>query len=236
MYSKSLFTALPLLALGLLAGLPTASAALLVPPFRHSSDASYGIWNVFTDAYTAPASIGMEGEGNAADLESSASFAGMLYQTGSSTGFLTGGGNIYSFAEATGFTITDANSYAAQTVILQLGTIGTLPDYTSVFLRVGDVDYAPTYTETLASAPSGGMGGTTVDWAAQWDLSAIGGATAYSVIFMASGSSMSLDYVSLDSSGGTSPVNLIAVPEPGTGVLGFACVGSLILLRRRWRR
>jgi MYXO-CTERM domain-containing protein len=237
MFTTRRYTLLALASLSLLLPLQKATAAFITADFRGQTNTNYGVWDVFTDVYTPPTDLAVSGEGNLADYASSGSFSGKLFQTGSSTAFPTSGGNIYSFSAATGFVVTDSNSYAAKTVLLNIRTLGTLPDYNSFFLVAdfgsGLQSIAPTFTAALFDEANP-AGGSTADWAAQWDLSTYGGALSYQIVFNASGSSMSLDMLSLETSGGPSS-SLLPVPEPHSGLLALASLGGLVMLRRRKR-
>jgi hypothetical protein len=142
--------------------------------------------------------------------------------------FLTGGGNIYSFAVATDF-ITTLTGYSAtpgatRDVVLRLETLGTSVDLSSVRLNGA----APTTSSLLFSAALGGFGGSEEERLFVWDN--IVDATSYVFDFNAAGSSMSLSQLAMYSSAAT------VVPLPAAGWLLISSLGTLVSFRRRFGR
>jgi hypothetical protein len=138
--------------------------------------------------------------------------------------FLTGG-NVYSFAVATDFTVT-LTGYGTgagnRSVALRTETVGTELDYGSVLLN----SVGGTRTETYRATFSGGQGGFEVESLWLWEN--VPDAASYAFDFNAAGSSMSLSQVAAS----VSPIS--AVPEPGTWALmasGLALVGVLRMRR-----
>lgn len=136
--------------------------------------------------------------------------------------FLTGG-NIYSFAVPTDFTVTltgYGTTPGTRTLALRTETVGTELDYGSVLLN----GVGATRVETFRAAFTGGQGGFEVE--SLWIWENVANAGAYLFDFNAAGSSMSLSQVATYASAlGASPV-----PEPGTWMLlasGLAVVGVL---------
>lgn len=142
--------------------------------------------------------------------------------------FVTSGGNIYSFAVPTSFQVTlDGNSSGPATgspvsVSLQLFTLGTLLDLTSVKLN----GVAASGGITGQYDGGTGFGGQAYDaqYLFTWDIAAT---DLFSFTFNAVGSSMSLDTVAIDI--GPSSVSEVPVPAAawlfGSAVLGMAGIG-----------
>ncbi|MDZ4817574.1 MAG: PEP-CTERM sorting domain-containing protein [Planctomycetota bacterium] len=153
--------------------------------------------------------------------------------------FLTGGGNIYSFSVATDFTVDiPGHSYGSgwnTRVVAQVRTLGTEIAPGSIGLiyndGVDDVEIGSTYTAELERISLGGFGGTQVDTMYVFDIPGFN-AESFSFGFTASGSSLSLDRLAVDTF--TTQSALSPVPEPSTmallaiGLSGVAC--------RWWKR
>jgi hypothetical protein len=172
-------------------------------------------WNVFNSYPTdSTPDVGSFGLGSASVTEN----------TGGA--FLTGGGNIYSFAVATDFTTTLSGaamgSGGVRTVALRFETLGTGLSLPSVVLTVGANTFAATTSALLFSQSLGGFGGTEEERVFIWENVPNG---PYTFDFNAAGSSMSLSR--FESYYGP------AVPEPGTLLLVSAGLAGLAASGRR---
>lgn len=129
--------------------------------------------------------------------------------------FVTSSGNIYSFAVPTNIHVIipsfEDASAASTTILLQVRTQGTEADPLS--FTIGGA--APSATEELFRE------GVIVDTLYRWDIA--GNAASYEVLFNASGSSMSLDRVAVDT--------FVNVPAPGAAAL--LAIGAIVGMRRR---
>lgn len=193
-----------------------------VPFFRGQPNTQFSGWENFTVPVGSP--------GNSPEL----SFAG-----GTSTGngiltqnaagsFITSGGNIYNFGVAQTFTLADTTEFVGGIggFVFQIRTGGTELDYTSVVLNyvdpvLGAQSIAGTRTE-LDRTPAG-PGGFSVSSRFDWNLSGLN-VNQFNLNFVAAGSSMSLDSMTLDVS---------AVPEPEEyAALAAAGLFGLAIWRR----
>jgi len=154
------------------------------------------------------------------------SYAG-LYANNSGA-FLTGGGaggNVYSFSDTPNFSVEFETTYATPastvTVALQLKILGTDLDPTLVTLGGEAWDSS----QTLFSGSAGGpFGGASKEYLFVWnDVTA---SADYSLDFFATGSSMSLDEVSVD-------VGVSAVPLPATAWMFLTALSGLSVARRK---
>lgn len=156
------------------------------------------------------------------------SFAG-LYANNSGA-FLTGGGaggNIYSFSDTPDFTVEFNTNYVAPsspvTVALQLKIQGTDLDTNLVTLGGEKWDS----TQTLFSGSAGGaFGGASKEYLFVWEN--VASNTDYYLDFLAVGSSLSLDEVSIDI--GLSSAS--PVPLPATAWLFLSALSGLVAVRR----
>jgi len=210
-----------LILLTLAGGLASAATnAFVTPTFRGSANSAAGYWEVFTVAAGAP--------GNLPDGPGSTTSA--VFTQHSPNGFLTGSGNIYNFADASAFTLTDTTSFTLGTVILQTRTVGSELDYHSVQLNYtdgsGSHSVSPLFRLELDRSLSNGANVSSL-W--QWDLSGLG-VSSYSIAFAAAESSMSFDSLTLDTWNQFS-----VVPEPSVAALG-GIAGMLLLARARISR
>jgi len=187
---------------------------------RNAANSTYQEWDVFTDAEGAP--------GNSPDVGNFNPNGTANLQQTEAGAFLTGGGNIYSFSAATKFVVDvpdyDLANSQSSTLVAQFRTLGTELDYTSIRLTPdGGTALAPTSAQELERVPLGGFGGSQVDYLARWVVP--GNASGYTLNFGASGSSMSLDRIAIDT--------FTAVPEPAS--MGLLAASAMALLARRSR-
>ena len=213
-------------------------AAFEAPDFRGQTGATYQEWDLFNGTTDqTPDVADQNGSGTAT-----------LSELGGNGAFVTGGGlgNIYSFSAPTAFevTIPEADVPAPAhnvTAVVQIKALGTELDYASVKLN----GLAPVDAATLFDGGAGGgFGGADVEtwYAFNVPYAAFGdgtpGVEELLLSFEASGSSMSLDRLSIDTiiqpfgftdvtnpAPGTNPI-----PEPGTLVL-FAAGAAMIVHR-----
>jgi hypothetical protein len=214
----------------------TAEAAFVEPTSwtRGTGGATYQEWDVF-DGYPTDNTPDI---GNVNDNGT----ASLTETTGQA--FVTSGGNVYSFSVPTFFEVTipelDVPTPAHNvTAILQVKTQGTELDYSS--LKLNGLD--PVDSAELSRVSLGGFGGNAVESWFLFDLpyAAFGtgspGLVDLLLTFNASGSSMSLDRLSIDTSlmpfGFYGEPNPVAVPEPTSAVL--LALGMLMVARRRRR-
>ena len=143
--------------------------------------------------------------------------------------FVTGsgaGGNIYSFSDTPDFTVDIDTDYAAPatpvTVALQLKILGTDLDASSV--KLGGLAWDS--TETLFSGQAGGpFGGAELEYLFVWNN--VAADVAYQLDFLAQGSSMSLDEVSVD-------IGVVsAVPVPAAAWMFMTALSGLAVSRRK---
>lgn len=176
------------------ADLRAATNPFVVPAFRGSSHSQSGAWESFTVAHGPP--------GNRPD-QPGATTTAVLSQADPNA-FLTGGGNLYN-QSVSSFTLADVTPFALGTVVLQVRTLGGELDYASVSLSysnaTGTHAVAPLFRHELDRTLSQGYSVSSL-W--QWDLTGLG-ITGYSLAFKAAGPSLSLDSLTLDTSGEFSP-------------------------------
>jgi hypothetical protein len=178
------------------------------PWVNGAADTAFAAWNVF-DGYPADATpdAGSFGPAPQSVVEHSG-------------GAFLSGGNIYSFAVPTDFTVTltgYAPAAGTRTVAIRTESLGTEIDYASMLLNGVSAARVETFRGAL-----GGFGGQEVE--SFWLWHDLANAAAYVFEFNAAGSSMSLSQVAAY----VSP--LTPVPEPGTWALmagGLALVGAL---------
>lgn len=145
--------------------------------------------------------------------------------------FITGGGaggNVYSFSDTPDFTTAIQTSYSAPTdlvtVALQLKILGTDLDTSSITL--GNVAWDS--SQTLFSGAAGGpFGGLEKEYLFIWNN--VTADTVYELDFLATGSSMSLDEVSID-------VGVSAVPIPAAVWMFMTALSGLAVTSRRKAR
>ncbi len=203
---------------------------------RATTGVTYQEWDVFTGLSDQTPDVADNNPNGSASLTENSGGA-----------FVTGGGNIYSFAVATDFTVTipEADVPAPPhdvTAIVQIKTQGTELDYSSVKLN----GLSPVDTAELFRASLGGFGGSDVEtwflfnvpYAQFGDFDGINTPVEnLTLTFNAAGSSMSLDRLSIDTA--IKPLGFYAepnpIPEPASvALLGLG--GLLVLGRARRQR
>lgn len=202
--------------LGIAFDLVSAQAAFVVPGFRGGANTTYQEWNVFssTGGPNAPdvANSNVNGAANVVELSGGA--------------FVTSGGNIYSPTFVTSFSVTvpdfNLGSGYITNAVIQIRTQGTNVDTASVLFNGAAAQSAT----LLHSEVLGGFGGNLEDW--EFVFSNVPSNLSLDTItFHASGSSMSLDRLSVDT-------QAVAVPEASSLVMvGIAAVTVLGVVRRR---
>lgn len=175
-------------------------------PWGTSTLTEFAGWNVF-NAYPTDNTPEVAGSGIASVTET----------TGAA--FLTGGGNIYSFAAPTNFVATLAGSEGLFDVYLRIATVGTVALPTATLNGVSA-------TSVLAFDGSSGsaMGGAEQEL--YWKWTNVTGVSTYTFNFGAEGSSMSLDQLAL-------ATVAVAVPEPSTYGMLVAGLGLMGFVARR---
>jgi hypothetical protein len=218
LHSVRLCAALPLLAASL------AAQSFEVPSFRGLPDTAYAGWDSFTVAIGLP--------GNLPDLPSATPFTSAVLVQNNPTAFITGGGNIYSFAAPLDFALDFSTAFTAGLVVLQTRTIGNVLAPGSFVLSYLDNGLwapfgAPSRTNLYSGTFGGAFGGSDEIDRWTWTLPDSLAAADWRITFVAAGSSLSLDALRLD---------VAAIPEPSTYALlfGLATV-ALVALRSRRR-
>lgn len=180
----------------------------LIPDFAGEEDTEFADFFPTTHAYTDwddPFNTPVPENVNQPDPDDPNNFSdnldAVLAQTGTDTAFKTSSGGIYSFAESLGFTIYDDPGYNPGQVVLQVGSIGSLPDAESAFLYYretpgGAISTAMPYTN-IGFLTDNGSGFTQGIMAWEWDLSGLNVAEYY-ITFGATGTSMSFQRALLD--------------------------------------
>ncbi len=195
-------------AIALVVGLSAANlpGAFIVPEIPFGAQTEFAWWDNFTDPFTdfvLPEPGGQvdpfsAGEGNVVDRAEADNTDALLFQTGTSSAFITSTNGIYSTsATPQRYLIYDAPAFEADSVLLQTFTIGNLPDLESARLFYRESVSGP----LLAAGGPQGNGfllegsGAFAMW--EWDLT---GETIadYFIVFDASESAMSLQEVQLD--------------------------------------
>lgn len=146
--------------------------------------------------------------------------SGSLRET-TGTAFATSGGNIYSFSDATAFTVTLTGLDGAADVWLRVASVGTAPKAVATLNGVSA-------TSVLGfSVAAGGFGGDEREL--YWKWSNVAAAAQYTLKFSAQESSMSLDQVAVYAAAlPTAPV-----PEPESWALMLAGMGLVATVARR---
>jgi hypothetical protein len=222
------------LALGVLVLVGAASPAMAgfeAPSWRGEANTTYQEWNTFTTA------LGL----NEPDVAVSNPNGDPTLQNLETTAFLTGGGNLYSFAAPLDLEVTipteNLGADWTTTIFLQIRSLGTEVDPASVILISSDGTSSAFGTSTeLSRTALGGFGGDQVETLYSWEVS--GNASSYILSFAGLSSSLSLDAVSVDT---RAFLSTASVPEPTTLVsvglgLGLSLAGGLSRARRRAAR
>lgn len=185
-----------------------------------AAGALYAEWNWFTDDST---SAGIQDF--TPDVGSSGTSISHVYET-SGAAFVTGGGNIYSFAAPTAITgvIGDASgtTTGTRTVALRIATLGTLPAATATLNGL-----SATVIELYSGDSGSGFGGAEKEFL--WVWKDVAAAANYTFKFNSIESSMSLDQLAFYAS----PATAAPVPEPTTSILMLAGLGAVGLVARR---
>ena len=133
-------------------------------------------------------------------------------------------GNIYSFRGPTSFVLEDTAPFQVGTVVFQFQTAGNLVDFSSIKLAYDDggveVILDPDEYIREYESDTSGFGGSGNRNALQWDLRGRG-VSSYRIVWTASGSSMSLQEVTLDTSAGYAVVVPEARTWEGTGTASW---------------
>jgi hypothetical protein len=197
-----------------------------------AADSTWAQWDVFS----TPSGTNAPDEGK---FPNTGAFLPTVQEGsgGASGAFLTGGGNIYSFAQPTSFDVVVPNlagkpaSYVTR-VVAQVHTLGSLIQQMTVQLTYNDgapTTLAPAEATLALDIPAaGGFGGAEQLWRYVWDVPY--SSANYLVEFGASSSSMSLAGVRVDTFTQDG-----VVPEPATIGLVGAAVTALVRFGRRVR-
>ena len=165
----------------------------------------YAEWNVF-DLYPTDATPDLGGSGVLTELTGAA--------------FLTSGGNIYSFAAPTSFTVDTSGLDTGGTVWLRLATQGT-PTTGIATLNGVEATLVETYSASL-----GGFGGDETEGYFMWEN--VAPSASFTFAFQAVESSLSLDQVAIYGMAA-------AVPEPASWAMMLAGLGLAGGIARRRR-
>jgi len=157
----------------------------VVPAFRGAANSQSGYWETFTNANGAA--------GNYPD-QPGATTGAVLVQT-NPNGFLTGSGNIYNFTDADAFIVSNTTPFTLGTVVLQSHTAGAEISYGSMILNYTDGNGAHTLAPLFRYELDRSAAGVSSLW--QWDLTGLG-VNTYNLTFVAAGSSLSFDAMTLD--------------------------------------
>lgn len=216
--------------------------AFLIPSFDGNPNTEYSAWDVFysphgsanfpdfaapNGTFQSASDAGFTPPANSNPTNPSAFWHNdnpTITQTDTDTAFIISpgiSGNIYSFAAPTGFELEDSTPYTVGTVVLQFQTDGTLVDFDSIRLvyNVGSGDVSLPADEFIREYRNSGsaFGGTSNRNALQWNLTGLG-ITSYRLEWTATGSSMSLQSVSVDTAAAASS----EVPEQRQWITGGA--------------
>ena len=182
------------------------SAQFLEPSWRGEEETEHAHWDRFTSR------TGL----NYPDIAQDAPTNDAVLQNNDNGAFITGTSNIYSFLSEIIIQINDAADYPIRNVLLQARVLGSDIDLDSVLLdldgspltrddRVSPTQFRLLDTEDVV-VDAGGVPNIPVSsegrvYAFQFELSEEQATTAYSLVFRAESSSMSLDQAVIDTSG-----------------------------------
>lgn len=189
-----------------LASFPATNAGFILPDFPEGGESAFSGWTSFTDPLTdfqlpesgQPVPPFPVDEGNAPNHFDSTHFTARLIQNRpDARAVISSSGGIYSHDKATRFLIVDRPTFETDAVLLQIRTIGNLPDFTSAVLHYRESEEG---LLKVASAPRGSGylqegGSTFAMW--EWDLSEEQ-VFDFFITFAASDNAMSLQEVQLD--------------------------------------
>ncbi|MFP4358348.1 MAG: hypothetical protein ACLFRP_01020 [Puniceicoccaceae bacterium] len=184
----------------------SAEDSFIVPEVPDGARTEFAWWDGFSDEFTefdlpeegetVPPLPG--GEGNAVNRPEADNTDALLYQTGTSTAFITSTQGIYSFAAPLRFLIHDIPSFETDSVLLQTQSVGSLPDLESASLFYRESADGPLLS---AGQPQAGEGFLRDDDKAyamwEWDLSQESIHDLF-IVFDSAGSTLSLRQVQLD--------------------------------------
>jgi len=184
-----------------------AEASFILPTVPGGAQTEFAWWDSFTDPFTdfvlpaegeAVPPLPPAGEGNAVNRPEADNTDAVLYQTATSTAFITSTQGIYSFAAPLRFLIHDTPAFETDSVLLQIRSLGSLPDLDSAALFYRESATGPLQYAGGAQAGDGFLldgGNAFAMW--EWDLSQ---ETVYDlfILFDSISTTMSLQEVQLD--------------------------------------
>ncbi|HRI14745.1 MAG TPA: hypothetical protein PLX89_17250 [Verrucomicrobiota bacterium] len=206
-----------------------STTGFVTPDFRGQAGTEYGLWDnpnnfsiPLSASLTAPGNVANPGGTTDAVIRQMAGAPGEVFITGGN-----GAGNLYSFSIASQFVLSDVSAVPLDQVWLQVRANGSELDYESVKLSYdlgsGPQFVSATRTETDRTSLDGNGFAVSSKW--EFHLNGLN-VQEYTILFNASGPSLSLDSVSLDTS---------IVPEPSAYALALAGgVTCLAVWRRRF--
>ncbi len=181
-------------------------ASFILPDVPPGAQTEFAWWDGFGDEYTdydLPEAGGTvpplpaPSEGNDVNRIEADNTDAKLYQTGTSTAFVTSSDGIYSFSAPMEFTIYDQPGFEADSILLQTSSLGALPDLDSARLFYRETNGGPLFK---ADNPVGNGfldDGSEAFAMWEWDLSSHT-VFDYFIQFDSDGTSMSLQEVQLD--------------------------------------
>lgn len=198
-----------------LAALPT-QADFLTPTWRGQANTEHAAWLNFTQAFNSP---------NLPDIAVDLPTANATLTCSTSTAFITGSSNIYSFQSPLSIQIDDSANYPVQSVVLQVATMGAPLDSDSLRMIALDAEGEPYLafpirSQKLNSTDLGSgetFGGADETWIFQWDFSAAPFEGTWSILFSSASSSMSLVAAAIDTANFFEPwdgANPPSLPQP----------------------
>ncbi|MBX3734908.1 MAG: PEP-CTERM sorting domain-containing protein [Verrucomicrobiae bacterium] len=190
----------------------------VTPSWRGTPGTLYHGWESFTSSSGDPGSRpDLPGSGTAATL--------FQHDPGA---FITGSGNIYNPGGISSFTLRQSSLDPVGLVVFQARTLGAELDYASVQLAYDVGAGTQLLMTSRTETDRGTLLGASVSSLWEWNLTD-SGVTSFEIRFVADGSSLSLDSITLDTrSGGV-------VPEPSTWALMLLGVAGLAVRLRKAR-